>query len=249
MVLSFDSDAAKWKYRDKPIATKRSHKPFEFQKKDAKWVDWNIRDVVTGLAQAVLLQRLLRPLHDWAMDVLRRLPCNGTFDQPKPLIRLTGRSIVYSCDLTAATDRWPYQLISQLVESWFGRGILQPQKMIARKVSFVEFTSPTPNLYISGRCRHDLTKGSRFGRKGIKRIHRVDWCLYTIERKIRLNSFQDLRALLTSGFSPPGCKGLLLPQLSPLGQMHPPLSLSPLLDWKKRLQSEVKGSRLLLIRT
>jgi len=123
MVLSFDSDAAKWKYRDKPIATKRSHKPFEFQKKDAKWVDWNIRDVVTGLAQAVLLQRLLRPLHDWAMDVLRRLPCDGTFDQPKPLIRLTGRSIVSSCDLTAATDRWPYQLISQLVESWFGRGI------------------------------------------------------------------------------------------------------------------------------
>lgn len=79
--------------------------------------------MVTGLAQAVLLQRLLRPLHDWAMDVLRRLPCDGTFDQPKPLIRLTGRSIVSSCDLTAATDRWPYQLISQLVESWFGRGI------------------------------------------------------------------------------------------------------------------------------
>ena len=79
--------------------------------------------MVTGLAQAVLLQRLLRPLHDWAMDVLRRLPCDGTFDQPKPLIRLTGRSIVSSCDLTAATDRWPSQLISQLVESWFGRGI------------------------------------------------------------------------------------------------------------------------------
>lgn len=38
-------------------------------------------------------ERLLRPLHDWAMDVLRRLPCDGTFDQPKPLIRLTGRSL------------------------------------------------------------------------------------------------------------------------------------------------------------
>ncbi|KAF5201035.1 hypothetical protein FRX31_009377 [Thalictrum thalictroides] len=64
---------------------------------------------------------VLRPLHDWAM--VRRLPCDGTFHQPKPLIRLTGRSIVYRCDLTAATDRWPYQLISQLVESRFGRGI------------------------------------------------------------------------------------------------------------------------------
>lgn len=41
MVLSFDSDAAKWKYRDKPIATKGSHKQFSFQKKDAKWVDLN----------------------------------------------------------------------------------------------------------------------------------------------------------------------------------------------------------------
>lgn len=30
-------------------------------------------------------QRYLRPYHDWAMGVLRRLPCDGTFDQEKPL--------------------------------------------------------------------------------------------------------------------------------------------------------------------
>ena len=68
-------------------------------------------------------QRLLRPLHDWTMDVLRRLPCDGTFNQPKPLDQLAGKTIVYSFDLTAATDRGPYQLISLLVETWFGRGI------------------------------------------------------------------------------------------------------------------------------
>lgn len=32
----------------------------------------------------------------------------------------------------------------------------------------LSLTYPTPNLDISGRCRHDLTKGSRFGRKGKK---------------------------------------------------------------------------------
>lgn len=57
------------------------------------------------------------------MEVLRRLPCDGTFDQPKPLDWLKDQSLVYSFDLTAATGRWPYQLISRLVESWFGVGV------------------------------------------------------------------------------------------------------------------------------
>ncbi|CAK9172764.1 unnamed protein product [Ilex paraguariensis] len=44
-----------------------------------------------------------------------------------PLLRLamleSVKAIVYSFDLTAATDRGPYQLISLLVETWFGQGI------------------------------------------------------------------------------------------------------------------------------
>jgi hypothetical protein len=35
-----------------------------------------------------LKQRLLRPVHDWAMAVLRRLPTDGTFDQEGPHHRL-----------------------------------------------------------------------------------------------------------------------------------------------------------------
>lgn len=31
-----------------------------------------------------LKQRLFRPVHDWAMAVLRRLPCDGTFHQEAP---------------------------------------------------------------------------------------------------------------------------------------------------------------------
>lgn len=43
-------------------------------------------------------QRLLKPYHDWAMSVLRRLPGDGTYHQTKPLARLRGRMEVYSYD-------------------------------------------------------------------------------------------------------------------------------------------------------
>ena len=52
-------------------------------------------------------QRLLRPVHDWLMQVLRRLPMDGTFEQTKPLDRLVGKQTCYSFDLKSATDRWP----------------------------------------------------------------------------------------------------------------------------------------------
>jgi len=35
-------------------------------------------------------QRLLRPVHDWLMQVLVKLPMDGTFDQTKALDRLVG---------------------------------------------------------------------------------------------------------------------------------------------------------------
>lgn len=35
-------------------------------------------------------QCLLRPAHDWAMDTLRLIPMDGTYDQCKPLARLLG---------------------------------------------------------------------------------------------------------------------------------------------------------------
>lgn len=33
-------------------------------------------------------QRLLHPVHTWAMRVLSRLPCDGTFNQMAPITRL-----------------------------------------------------------------------------------------------------------------------------------------------------------------
>lgn len=46
-------------------------------------------------------QRLLRPVHDWAMAVLKSIPMDGTFNQTKPLDRFVGRIKCFSYDLTA----------------------------------------------------------------------------------------------------------------------------------------------------
>ncbi|XLR35234.1 hypothetical protein HN51_044562, partial [Arachis hypogaea] len=61
-----------------------------------------------------LNQRLLKSVHDWLMQVLRRIPMDGTFaftklrwNQHKPLDRLVGNQTCYSFDLKFATDRWP----------------------------------------------------------------------------------------------------------------------------------------------
>jgi hypothetical protein len=68
-------------------------------------------------------QRLLRPVHDWAMDVLARLPCDGTFRQVGPIERLSllRPKEVFSYDLSSATDRFPVAVIHDLVACMFGQ--------------------------------------------------------------------------------------------------------------------------------
>ena len=67
-------------------------------------------------------QRLLYPVHKWAMDVLSRIPTDGTFNQERPLyaLREKGHMKVYSFDLSAATDRWPLSVIYTLMECIWG---------------------------------------------------------------------------------------------------------------------------------
>ena len=67
-----------------------------------------------------VVQRVLRPLHDFLMKVLRSIPMDGTFNQVRPLDRLAGHSDVYSIDLKSATDRWPLSLQTLLVKHLFG---------------------------------------------------------------------------------------------------------------------------------
>lgn len=72
-------------------------------------------------------QRLLKPYHDWAMQVLRRLVCEGTYDQMKPLSLLRGKH-AYSYDLKSATDRFPravtFQVLSMLFDPYTASSVV-----------------------------------------------------------------------------------------------------------------------------
>jgi len=86
-------------------------------------------------------QRLLRPVHDWLMAVLRRLPCDGTFDQYRPLDRLVGEAVCYSFDLKSATDRWPLVLLFEVIQTCFDRSFAYSvvNSALASKSFFFKF--------------------------------------------------------------------------------------------------------------
>lgn len=67
-------------------------------------------------------QWLLQPLHLAIFDILDTLPTDGTYDQSKPIERLTemGHSRFWSFDLSAATDRLPVWLQAYLLNYLLG---------------------------------------------------------------------------------------------------------------------------------
>lgn len=66
-------------------------------------------------------QRLLQPVHSFLMNVLRRLPSDGTFHQVKPLENIRSREYYYSYDLSSATDRMPLRILFYVMQCLFGR--------------------------------------------------------------------------------------------------------------------------------
>lgn len=107
-------------------------------------------------------QRLLRPYHDWLMTVLRHLPCDGTYDQGKPLNKLLDKLELYSFDLSAATDRWPLVLLyhimmllfgpdlaSSMVNSTLGLNTFSVCKPMVKRTGEVEFVCGQPLGYYS----------------------------------------------------------------------------------------------------
>lgn len=50
---------------------------------------------------------LLRPAHDRCMSVWRTIPMDGTYQQTKPLRWLTHLKLLFSYDLSQATDGFP----------------------------------------------------------------------------------------------------------------------------------------------
>jgi len=66
-------------------------------------------------------QRLLKPVHEFLMAVLKRLPSDGTFNQTGPLRHIVDKPCYYSYDLSAATDRMPLRVLFYSMEYLFGR--------------------------------------------------------------------------------------------------------------------------------
>ncbi|XP_075491948.1 LOW QUALITY PROTEIN: putative mitochondrial protein AtMg01110 [Primulina tabacum] len=86
------------------------------------WRQWLKERVRGGSLPLVITLRLLRPVHDWGMEVLHRISQDGTFNQQAPIIRLSvyRPMDIYSFDLKSATDRWPLVIIYTLMELLFG---------------------------------------------------------------------------------------------------------------------------------
>lgn len=107
-----------------------------------------------------IVQALIRPLHDWVMSVLRKLPTDGTFDQLAPLLRLKGKMTLFSFDLKAATDSLPVNLSGSLLAGLLGQDLAQSWVDILSQTAF-----RVPNKSPVNRKRahvYRFTKGQLF---------------------------------------------------------------------------------------
>lgn len=83
-----------------------------------------------------ILQCLFRPLHDWAMSILRLIPQDGTYNQLQPLQRLIGLKDLYSFDLKSATDLLPSKLTGSMLVSIFGHELGYVWQKIMNQTAF-----------------------------------------------------------------------------------------------------------------
>jgi hypothetical protein len=60
-------------------------------------------------------QSVLKPLHSWLFKILKRIPQDFTFNQGGFREYIKDWDDFYSCDLSAATDRFPIKVISQVL--------------------------------------------------------------------------------------------------------------------------------------
>ncbi|KAK7326271.1 hypothetical protein VNO80_33088 [Phaseolus coccineus] len=77
--------------------------------------------LVVGHSQGTqwkLCERLLKPIHHWFAEVLRRIPMD---DQTAPLIRLVPSKTCLSYDLKSATDGWPLVFLFERLALLFDR--------------------------------------------------------------------------------------------------------------------------------
>jgi hypothetical protein len=77
-------------------------------------------------------QTALKPLHTYIMDILKEIPQDGTFHQERPLKELfklvSKDTVIYSYDLSAATDRLPVTLQTIILKVMFNDEFAQAWK-------------------------------------------------------------------------------------------------------------------------
>lgn len=79
----------------------------------------------------VWTQSVLKPFHEYVFSILRNIPQDGTFDQARPLVELRERlnsrpdKWVASYDLSAATDRLPIKVQTQVMSQLFNREVAE----------------------------------------------------------------------------------------------------------------------------
>ena len=107
-------------------------------------------------------QRLLHPVHDWAMRVLSRIPTDVTFNQERPIHRLSRfkPSDVLSLSFSSATDRWPVVVLTAILTRLFGRAtalcvvngsfwcnVFRIHRPLVKKARYVHFATGQPLGY------------------------------------------------------------------------------------------------------
>lgn len=107
-----------------------------------------------------IFQALLRPLHNWVMDLLGSLRMDGTFDQHAPLRRLIGKKNLYSFDLKSATDLLPVHLSFSILRGLFGDGFSQSWLYMMTEVDFRSPDKVSPQGEIES---YKFTRGQPLG--------------------------------------------------------------------------------------
>lgn len=87
-------------------------------------------------------QCLLKPYHDWAMRILRRLPNDDTYNQTAPLKYVLDGGDVTSYDLSSATDRFPSVVLFHVMAELFGEEVASATVVASLSTSWFTIGPP-----------------------------------------------------------------------------------------------------------
>lgn len=79
------------------------------------------------------------------MELLKRIPQDGTFNQTRPLDMLLGHREVFPFDFQSATDRWPLSLQSRMLGVLFDEDLAN---YVENVFAFFPFRSALPFVFV-----------------------------------------------------------------------------------------------------